>query len=217
MNKKLLILLVFTTTFLTIGAGCAKKNTENQISDGDSTSTIVANGTSDWKVYKNDTYGFEFKNPSNKVVTPNMPSNRWGTGIGYTDGGPNEKGSWKVDVKENTSEQTLQQAFDENYNKLKADAMSGADFKVKDLYISDIKVNGIDAKELYVDNFGDVGSIMVTVVNNGNVYMIAGGQKKGDLDQFLSTFKFTPPTNVTNTTITYENTKYGFSLEFPQE
>lgn len=164
--------------------------------------------------YQNNTYGFAFPYPADTVVTANTPQ---GGRTHFYIGGPDEKGGPGVWVKANTNNQTLQQAFDENYNKLKADAISGADYKLNDLYTSDLKVDGKDAKELYVNNFGDVGSTMVTVVNNGYVYLIAGGQKKGDLDNFLSTYKFTSPAVATNTTITYKNTKYGFSLTLPKE
>ncbi|PJC53353.1 MAG: hypothetical protein CO029_03185 [Candidatus Magasanikbacteria bacterium CG_4_9_14_0_2_um_filter_41_10] len=199
--KKIIVSIsaLFGVVFL---AGCSQQAT-NKIQPATSTpltqqevqpsanpEPTTSTTSSDSHIYQDQQYGFEFEYAGD-AVTKETPSNRWGTGVGYRAGHAGDKGAWSVSAKENTSDQTLQQAFDENYNTWKSDAMSGADFKLKDLYISDIKVDGKEAKELYIDNFGDVGSTMVSVVNSGNVYMIAGGQKKGDLDQFLSTFKFT--------------------------
>lgn len=146
--------------------------------------------------YQETTYGFAFAYPANTTVKTIWPSPRFGTGksydvVGTLGGGAFTKSSYDVNVKENTSNQTLQQVFDENYNRLKKDATPGGEYQLKDLYTSDIKVSGVDAKAVFVDHFGDSGSTMVSIVHNGFVYLIAGGDKKGDLDQFLSTFTFT--------------------------
>ena len=154
-----------------------KQQTENQVAAG-------------MKIYRDDVNGFEFQYPADEQVMVYKPSNRFGTGTGYAVGGPDEPSFEGVDVKANSSNKTLQQVFDENYNSLKAESLSGADFKLKDFYVSDIKIDGQDAKELYIDNFGDVGSTMISIVDAGHIYLIAGGVKKGDIDQFVSTFKF---------------------------
>ncbi|HTW97059.1 MAG TPA: MliC family protein, partial [Candidatus Methylomirabilis sp.] len=155
------------------------------------TQSSPTEATSTWKIYRSDVYGFEFKYPAVAEIMVQTPSNRFGTGTGFEVGGPDTKAIEVVDVTANISHKTLKQVFEENYNQMKAEAASGADFSLKDFSTLDLKVGGQAAKELFIDHFGDSGSTMVSIVNNGYVYLISGGLKKGDLDQFLSTFKFT--------------------------
>ncbi|MFZ2190324.1 MAG: PsbP-related protein [Candidatus Magasanikiibacteriota bacterium] len=62
MNKKLIILSAFAIAFISIGAGCAKQDTNNQIVANDNTvsSTIT---------YNNAEYGFSFKYPNDWFIT----------------------------------------------------------------------------------------------------------------------------------------------------
>ncbi|HYE22185.1 MAG TPA: hypothetical protein VD998_01195 [Verrucomicrobiae bacterium] len=146
--------------------------------------------SSDSKVFVNEKYGFEFQHPESTVVTKNEPSGRFGTGVNFSVSEPDSKWIYSVDVKPNNAGLTTEQVFTENYDFYKNLATQYTEFRADDLYVSDIKVSDIDAKMLYIDNFGDVGSTMVSVTYNGYVYMIAGGIHKGELDSFLKTFKF---------------------------
>lgn len=204
MTKNTLFLLAFATTLITMGAGCATQVSVNPTDNTPSSTAVVATSTNPYAVgtltYRNDTYGFAFPYPADTGVMENKHG-RWSAsgGVDFYIGNPDENGKAGsgVSVKANTNNQTLQQAFDENYNKYKTDITSpgGSEWQLKDLYVSDIKVDGHDAKELYIDHFGDSDSTMVSVVNNGYIYLISGGDKKGDLDKFLSTFKFTDSIN----------------------
>jgi len=139
--------------------------------------------------YKDEKYNFQLKYPKGMILAVS-PSGRLGTGINYSIGMPDEKWSYSIDVKPNTTNQSLQSAFQENYDYWKSNIGQYTEFQLKDLVTSDIVVGGQKAKELFINNFGDTGSTMVSVVANGNSYIISGGVRKGDLDQFLSTISF---------------------------
>lgn len=182
-------LLIITSAIFLLAAACNKQAVVQPASNQQTSNST--DQTANWKTYTNTQYGFEFQYPSDMIITADAPSGRFGTGVNYSVSQPDSKWSYGVDVKANTSNQTLKQVFDENYNTWKSIITSGSDFQLKDFYTLDIKVVGIDAKELYIDHFSDIGSTMVSVIYKGYTYMIAGGVNKGDLDQFLSTFKFT--------------------------
>ncbi len=146
--------------------------------------------TADWKMYTNTVFGFELKYPDGMQVVQEGSSRIDGTvlSIKY----PDSKWSYAVDIAPNKNNQTLVQAFTNLYNDAKQFATpDNLDFQLKDYYVSDLTVGNMPAKELYIDHFSDVGSTMVIVVANGNIYLISGGVNKGDLDPFLATFKFT--------------------------
>jgi hypothetical protein len=147
--------------------------------------------TADWRTYTNSQYGFEFKYPKDMVVTTSTPSGRFNAGVNFSVGLPDSKWMYGVDIEANSTNLNLDQVFNENYLTWKNSVTQYSDFQLKDFSTADLTINGVKAKQLYINNFGDVGSTMVSVVHNGNIYMIAGGGNKGDLDPFLSTFKFT--------------------------
>lgn len=184
-SKKSKNTLIFILTVLIVGSALYYESTlpeETHVSDDQS---------SNWKTYQDETHAFEFQYPSETEVTTTSPSGRFGTGVNYTIAEPGSKWMYSIDVEPNTANQTLQEIFDQYTNPWKASTNSVTDYQAKDFYTTDLTVDGKPAKELYIDHFGDVGSTMVTVINNGSIYTISGGVNKGDLDPFLSTFKFT--------------------------
>ncbi len=144
----------------------------------------------DWKTYTNDQYGFQYQYPGYMTVTSYSQSNGSTTGTNFSAAIPDSKWSYNVNVNA-PSKRSLTEVFNQYYTDWKKTVSANSDYQVKDFSTTDIKVSGVPAKELYVDHFGDVGSTQVFVVHDGAEYLISGGIDKGDLDPFLSTFKFT--------------------------
>jgi hypothetical protein len=105
---------------------------------------------------------------------------------------PGEKWAFAVSFVVNLDNMTLAQAFDDVYEQLKPDEYS--EYTLKDMKRSDISVNGIPAKQLSIDNFGDGGSTLIVIVHQGNIYVLRGTLRDDlsadyDMNNYVSTFR----------------------------
>lgn len=84
MKKKLTILMLIISTMVLLFSGCAKKPVVN----GNISPTPIATSTpkekidtSDWKVYRNDEFGFEFMYPSDWTISDPIPRSNFSISI----------------------------------------------------------------------------------------------------------------------------------------
>ncbi len=165
--------------------------------------------TSDWKTYRNEEYGFEFKYPSNWVKLDNyqtdpdlitiVSSNESADNVSkcYEGCGPD---LWFYHYKNIDLEKYINDPGNLLFNPKK------------------IKIDGQTAYE--VDEAGFSSYYAVLVQKGNDVYKILGYNNQLSLSsntiesQILSTFKFIDKTD-TSTWKTYRNEVYGYEFKYP--
>jgi|GEM_PF-4800594 len=134
-------------------------------------------------------YGLTFKYPEGyEVLTGKSGRPAFDGGVYYSVGLPGDKWSFGVDLKPNTSNMTTDQAYQENYDYWAESAMGPSDFKLSDFKAREVEVSGFPARQLTIDRFGDVGSVMVSLATDKFIYLFTGSPDSLTYD-FLSSIK----------------------------
>ncbi|HYC79751.1 MAG TPA: hypothetical protein VEC17_01870 [Candidatus Binatia bacterium] len=105
---------------------------------------------------------------------------------------PDEKWTFGVSFVANTNNMTLTQAFNDVFDQLRpTDEIS--EYGFNDMKRSDLTLDGVPAKQLTINNFGDGGSTIIVAVTNGNIYVLRGTDNmpsEYDIHTYTSTLKF---------------------------
>lgn len=150
-----------------------------------------------WEIYRNDTYGFEFKYPDDMTVMK-YPSASDTSTIIFSVGYPDDKSYFAVYVSPNPDNLTLGQVIDRRLKELHGDIDSiekkDRDFDKSDIKVSGTVVAGIRAKRIRIENWQDVGDTDTFLVRGKFIYTLNtesrfGLNEKGE--SFLESFRFT--------------------------
>lgn len=196
---------------------------------------LAIDQTAGWKTYTNTQYGFEFKYPTSLGF---IDDSKYQTGkylfYSHLNTVPTD-GTYGVPVfsfsilKESINEYlaTLEQSSGWYEGVNPCEDVSSVIDKTEN-----IKLDGLDAKKITLNickNFGpislpDKNGIQILTEKDNNLYIIGvspiiydrySGNYYKILDTFISTFKFTTPTDQTANWKTYTNVDAGFSIKYP--
>lgn len=163
--------------------------------------TPIPDETANWKTYKSEKLGFEFKYPPqytikvyeelNRMSVLIDPQYRWGFSV-LTD-----KNSHLVSYD---SLQTCDKVFEQinrDDQTARVNCLDNGKKFGQEQDVSDVILGGISAKSFYVTSTGQGGTTrVIQTVNNPRIqiYLMTYQRKDFDkiIDQILSTFKFTP-------------------------
>jgi hypothetical protein len=103
-----------------------------------------------------------------------------------------------VTVAPNAQSLTLEEAFQNLYDQNLPNPNYPSEYqeyKLDDMHVSNMRLDGVAAKRLSIDNFGDGGATMIVAVNNGYIYTIRGSlgelyEGVPDVLDFVQTFRF---------------------------
>jgi len=133
------------------------------------------NETTNWKTYSSSKYGFDFKYPSDLVITSISTE-------GQIVLANSEEGHWLLTIK-----------VENNSGNLTLSEIVSKEIKKPDIF-QDITLDGKMAKKYSIANFGDYGNAGIILISGNNIVRIYGDDStsvsKEYFEALLSTFKF---------------------------
>ena len=178
----------------------------------------------DWKTYKSEEYGFEFKYPKSWHIYKNYDIIAISTYPEDTLEIPSAYGLITINHRINiTLDKLLETYKGLTEHPESSNIFPGSkEFLFEDITMDDIKIHKITA--IPKENIDEKGIVyFIPDKNNQNFFQFIGtfkGNKKEkyaqNFEQMLSTFKFIENENETADWETYTNGEYGFKLKYPK-
>ena len=164
---------------------------------------------SDWKVYRNEKYGFEVKYPNNYILEKNSEES-----INF----------WTEDRYKLNSEIILSKGASRLSHNLGIEVANEKWSKEK--IDENLKNNEVQKEEIYLNNIkiikflkkSDEGNIYLNCIQKNNIYIVIyknDSTSEKEFNQILSTFKFIEEDETVNWQ-TYQNEEYGFEINYPE-
>ena len=147
--------------------------------------------TADWKTYRNDEYGFEFKYPINLTFRESLPSGTNGT-VMFSN--PND-GMVEFNATVFLNTEQLSKGLDSWVDQ------------------GEVLIDGQKARKMIAENENSTNILYLIASKNTSISF----SQNNFGEQILSTFKFIDQTTDTSNWKTYRNDKYGFEFKYPVE
>ena len=171
---------------------------------------VKVEDTSNWKVYRNQEYGFEFKYPNDWNLKENKE---------YFNG----KLTTEVLLSTNFDDLApiIQFFITPNVNTTNSENIEPYGEWTTIISKESVIIAGIKTNRYVTSGPDAPNHTEISLVKNNNLFSIDTNIRDADLlknvfDKILSTFKFIEPVD-TSTWKTYTNTKYGFEFKYPED